>query len=147
MCPICELEKETAAHILWTCRLSIHCWVLVENFVAISILNNNCLEDGQWITNYWRSEQGNQFFKGLIASCAWAIRKNRCKEVFNANCSNVNQLFQIVLNAMLDHSNKAKGNFRELISNSCSKMHISILTDASWIDCDNCCGLGIVILS
>lgn len=46
MCLICELEKEMVVHILWKCRLSVHCWILVENYSGITLLNSNCLEDG-----------------------------------------------------------------------------------------------------
>ena len=56
MCIVCDQEVKTAKHVIWKCRFSRSCWVLVKKFAGIRINGRSDLVDGpSWP---WSGSQG-----------------------------------------------------------------------------------------
>lgn len=145
MCPFCDLVEENAEHIIWDCRISRICWVLVTDFAGVDLNKVGTFMWESWLLSNWRSRIGNQGFKSLLATCVWDIWKAMCDLVIGKKKTNIQLIFQQALKNTFDQSNRrTRNSMREYLPNLFYCHLIIVMSDASWIDPLSFCRLGFI---
>lgn len=146
-CYFCELDTETANHVIWTCSKVNSCWSMILDFLGLSHLNQSFLNSGLWLTSTVNLPHKIQFDKALIGTSAWLIWKERCNLVFKKWRPNFNTILDRALSfcSVFDLNTKIHSREFSLIRNSHNT--ISVHTDASLNLKTQHCGLGFVIIS
>lgn len=84
-CKFCDLESETASHLLWNCNKIKPCWYKLFHNLGLNYPNNDFLSSENWITCNFNSPMNNYLIKALVATTTWIIWKSRCNLIFK-NC-------------------------------------------------------------
>ncbi len=95
-CPLCGREEESTSHILITCKVSNSVWNMCSNWLGISTVNHNALENhfDQFFCLCFNKE-GNKLWKSLWISVIWCIWKHRNRVIFNQAKSDADEIFTL----------------------------------------------------
>ncbi|XP_026435027.1 uncharacterized protein LOC113332698 [Papaver somniferum] len=104
LCPLCELQEETATHLILHCNFSRAVWFAVLGWTSD---NNGSLSE--WIISWFDS-----LFNGTItgndlvsrAIIAWNIWMERCAKAFNNSNASPDAIIQKCKNMVSEHSNR-----------------------------------------
>ena len=145
-CPLCGLTKETADHILWSCRFTRECWLLMEAITGINMQSCINFTEGSWLTHNWASRGDKHFIKALMATGAWTIWKARCNLVFCKKSVLPSQVESNAVQSMMEYSRRSRAPIKEFLTTLTLSYSVMVLCDASWTDAHAPVALDLLLL-
>ncbi|XP_026410746.1 uncharacterized protein LOC113305970 [Papaver somniferum] len=103
LCPLCELQTETAGHLIMHCNFSRAVW-----FAVIGWTSNNNGTLSEWTLSWFDSLHSRTIIENDLvkrAIIAWSIWTERCDKSFNGSNVGPEVIIQRCKNIIEEHSN------------------------------------------
>lgn len=136
------LTAEAHTHLLWERSMVQNCWINVLVSLGLNPGALSSFAAGDWILKPIAAGSDESLARAIIANTLRLIWKNRSNTVFRRSITNRNNIPFKAWNLAKEYTNRTKNINREFSCPILSSSHITIYTDASWIDPNSFSGLG-----